>query len=110
MSLPIEPQILDAWPFTAESSLYRKDLTDADGSIDLPVGGYQIVLVSDSSGGATCKLGGTASYPSSGSSLSGGFALMPSTTYTLFVRTAAALHGIMNASSATGTLLITKVR
>jgi hypothetical protein len=36
--------------------------------------------------------------------------MLPGVTYTLFVRTAAALHGIMVASSATGTLRITKVR
>lgn len=110
MALPIEPTILDAWPFSAESTTLLKDLTDADSSINLPVGGYQIVLVSSSTSGAQGCLGAAAVVPTSGAAAIAGFALLPGVTYTLFVRTAAALHGIMVASSATGTLRITKVR
>ena len=62
---------------------------------------------------ATCgvfvKLGGTAAPPSTGSHADGAW-LMPGVTYSLFVQTAAALHGIMVAGSATGKLRITKVR
>ena len=109
MSLPIQPEILDAWPFTAASVGYAKNLTDTDANISLPVGGYEITLVSDSSAGAFGCLGATAAPPSTGAHANG-FFMLPGTTYSLFVQTAAALHGIMIASSATGTLYITKVR
>jgi hypothetical protein len=110
MALPIEPTILDAWPFSAESTSLLKNLTDASSSIDLAVGGYQITLVASSTAGAQCCLGAAAVVPTNGAAAIAGFAMLPGVTYTLFVRTAAALHGIMVASSATGTLRITKVR
>lgn len=110
MAFPIEPLALDAWPFTVTSKVQRKDLTDASSSIDLVVGGYQIMLISSSTDGATCKLGGTAVEPTTGAAEIAGFHIAPGVTYTLFVQTAAALHGIMNASSATGKLCITRVR
>lgn len=110
MSLPIEPQVLDSWPFTAESEVQLKNLTDASSSIALEVGGYQIMLESSSTSGCTAKLGGTAVQPTTGSAAIVGFHLAPGVTYTLFVRTAGNLHAIMNATSATGKLRITKVR
>lgn len=110
MSLPIEPQILDAWPFTVDSGVQLKDLTDTSSSIALEVGGYQILLESSSTSGCTAKLGGAAVQPTTGSAAIAGFHMAPGVTYTLFVRTAGNLHAIMNASSATGKLRITKVR
>ena len=110
MSLQIEPTVLDAWPFTADAKVGLKNLTDASSSISLDVGGYQITLESSSTSGCTCKLDGTAVQPTTGAALIAGFHLAPGTTYTLFVRSAGALHAIMNATSATGKLRITKVR
>jgi len=110
MSLPIEPAILDAWPFTVEAEVQLKDLTDASSNIALVVGGYQILLESSSTSGCTAKLGGTAVKPTEGAAAIVGFHMAPGVTYTLFVRTAASLHAIMNATSATGKLRITKVR
>ena len=59
MPLPIEPLALDAWPITVDAVGYLKNLTDADSSISLPVGGYQIALVSSSTDGeigrASCR-------------------------------------------------------
>lgn len=109
MPLPIEPLALDAWPITVDAVGALKNLTDDDSSIPLPVGGYQIALVSSSTDGAFVKLGGTAAPPSTGSHADGAW-LMPGVTYSLFVQTAADLHGIMVAGSATGKLRITKVR
>lgn len=107
----MDPIQLQNMPFNAASSSYRQDLTDASASLALPVGGYFVYLASVEQKGCTLKLGGTAAAPTSGGgAVAGACVLPPGVPMTLEVRTAASLHGIMNATSATGVLYLTKVR
>ena len=106
----MDPVQLQNWPFSASAACYRQDLTDADANLALPVGGYFVHLVSSELKGCTLKLGGAAAAPTSGGGAVDGMVLSPGVPMTLVVRTAAALHGIMNATSATGVLYLTKVR
>lgn len=106
----MDPIQLQNMPFNLASTSYRKDLTDASGSLALPVGGYFVYLASAEQKGCTLKLGGTAIAPTNGGAAVTACVLPPGVPMTLEVRTAASLHGIMNAASTTGVLYLTKVR
>lgn len=107
----MDPIQLQNMPFNAASSSYRKDLTDTDTNLTLPVGGYFVYLASVEQKGCSLKLGGAAAAPTDGGGAAAGVSVLPpGVPMTLEVRSAAALHGIMNAASATGTLYLTKVR
>jgi len=111
MSTPIEPTVLDAWPLTASTKVYRFDVTDADDNIpSLPVGGYKIVLRSSSTSGCVIRLGSAASHPSNKGSLAGAAVLLPGVYLPIQLREVTTLHALMIASSATGTLYIHEVR
>lgn len=110
MSLPIDPLALDVWPITSDAVFYRLDVTDADANISLPVGGYKIALRSSEPKGCTIKFGAAAALPADGANASSSAPILPGVYLPVFIRTATALHAIMNAASATGTLYIVKVR
>lgn len=106
----MDPVQLQNWPFSASATCYAKALTDADSHLALPVGGYFVHLVSNEPKGATLLLGAAAVAPTDGDGAVDGMVIPPGVPMTLVVRTAADLHGTMNATSALGTLYITKVR
>ena len=107
----MDPSALADWPFTADAHAYRLNLTDADDGIALPVGGYFVQLVSSDLHGATLRLGAVAVPPTDDDATGVvGMVLPPGVMFTMTIRTATDLHGIMNTGSATGTLYMTKVR
>ena len=97
-------------PLNVDTTCYRLDLTDADASLALPVGGYFVNLVSSETKGCTLRLGTAAVAPTHAGGSAHGGTLPPGAVATLEVRTAASLHAIMNATSTTGVLYLTKAR
>jgi len=111
MPLPIEPDLLDSYPLTSETKLYRFDLTDADDNIaSLPVGGYKVVLKSASTDGCVINMSATAAVPADEASAEHSAVLLPGVYVPLYLRAVTALHAKMIASAATGTLYLMKVR
>lgn len=107
----MDPAVLQNYPFTTSAHSYHLDLTDADDSIVLAIGGYFVYLVSTEPLGCTLRIGTAAVTPTDDDATGVvGAILPPGVPMTLVVREADDLHAIMNASSAVGTLFITKVR
>lgn len=106
----MDPLVLDSWPLTADMKLYRFDVTDTTDSTTLPAGGYKAVLRSASTSGCVIRLGAAASHPSDKTSLADAAVLLPGVYVPIFLREETALHALMIASSATGTLYFVKVR
>lgn len=111
MPSPIDPEVLDSWPLSAEMTLYRFDLDDTSDSLSsLPVGGYKVVLKSASADGAVIKLGAAAALPADKASAADVAVLLPGVYVPLYLRATTTLHAKMIATSATGTLYLIKVR
>lgn len=107
----MDPIQLQNWPFDVNATCFRLNLADVDDGIALAVGGYFVHLVSTEPLGCTLRLGAVAVAPADDDAAgAAGAILAPGVPMTLTVRTAASLHGIMNAGSAVGTLFLTKVR
>lgn len=106
----MDPTVLQNAPIRAGNTSYRLDLSDADADVALPVGGYYVYLDSTETKGATLLLDDTAVAPTDGDPAVDGAVLPPGIPWSLEVRAAGDLHAVMNATSATGVLYLTKVR
>lgn len=96
---------------TTGNSSYRLNLTDADDDLAIPAGQYFLYLASTSIFGATLDYDSAAVPPTDDSTTAvPGQVIPPGALMTLYVPTATVIHGIMNASGATGSLFLTKVR
>lgn len=108
----MDPFALAAWPFTDDATCYKLALTDANDALALPIGGYFVHLVSTDPHGATLRIGASAAVPPVDDSTTAavGMALPPGVMFTMTLREAANINGIMITGSAVGTLYMTKVR
>lgn len=102
-----DAQRLDAAPFDSGTTLYRLDLTTSDASIDLPAGGYVLVLDESDGASAIVRIDGVASTPASGASLASAFLVPAGSSATMRLTAAATVHAIMRAD--TGVLFFQRV-